>query len=151
MLERLKRDVRKDRSDRNLGSVSRLFLSDVLLFEVERRWCELDSIVSSMAIIEKVYERGKRWRRHIRRCYNNSFVRLLDLAEPCARSLKRSLLALKGGDEMSCFGIVVLLCLILAFIELHRWSSPLGLRSSANKENRAVLIFNISTLGGWVG
>ena len=37
MLERLKRDVRKDRSDCNLGSVSRLFLSDVLLFEVERR------------------------------------------------------------------------------------------------------------------
>ena len=37
MLERLERDVRKTRSDCNLGSVSRLFLSDVLLFEVERR------------------------------------------------------------------------------------------------------------------
>ena len=37
MLERLKRDVRKARSDCNLGSVSRLFLSDVLFFEVERR------------------------------------------------------------------------------------------------------------------
>lgn len=37
MLERLERDVRKDRSDCNLGSVSRLFLSDVLLFEVEGR------------------------------------------------------------------------------------------------------------------
>ena len=37
MLERLKRDVWKDRSDCNLGSVSRLFLSDVLFFEVERR------------------------------------------------------------------------------------------------------------------
>lgn len=38
MLERLERDVRKARSDCNLGSVSRLFLSDVLLFEVEGRW-----------------------------------------------------------------------------------------------------------------
>ena len=37
MLERLERDVRKARSDCNLGSVSRLFLSDVLFFEVERR------------------------------------------------------------------------------------------------------------------
>ena len=37
MLERLERDVRKTRSNCNLGSVSRLFLSDVLLFEVERR------------------------------------------------------------------------------------------------------------------
>ena len=37
MLERFKRDVRKARSDCNLGSVSRLFLSDVLLFEVEGR------------------------------------------------------------------------------------------------------------------
>ena len=26
----------------------------------------------------------------------------------------------KGDDEMSTFGIVVFLCLILAFIELHR-------------------------------
>ena len=40
MLERLERDVRKTRSDCNLGSVSRLFLSDVLLFEVEGRWCD---------------------------------------------------------------------------------------------------------------
>ena len=39
MLERLERDVRKTWSDCNLGSVSRLFLSDVLLFEVEGRWC----------------------------------------------------------------------------------------------------------------
>ena len=39
MLERLERDVRKTRSNCNLGSVSRLFLSDVLLFEVERRRC----------------------------------------------------------------------------------------------------------------
>ena len=39
MLERLERDVWQTRSDCNLGSVSRLFLSDVLLFEVERRWC----------------------------------------------------------------------------------------------------------------
>ena len=39
MLERLERDVRKTRSNCNLGSVSRLFLSDVLLFEVEGRWC----------------------------------------------------------------------------------------------------------------
>ena len=37
VLERLERDVRKTRSDCNLGSVSCLFLSDVLLFEVERR------------------------------------------------------------------------------------------------------------------
>ena len=141
MLERLERDVRKARSDCNLGSVSRLFLSDVLFLEVERRWCELDNIVGSMAIIEKVYERGKRWRRHIRLYYNNSFVHLLDLVEPCARSLKRSLLVLKGGGAMSTFGIVIVLCLVLAFIELHRWDEPtLGLRSSANKENRSVLI-----------
>ena len=60
MLERLERDVWKDRSDRNLGSVSRLFLSDVLLFEVERRWWELDNVVGSMAIVEKVYGRGER-------------------------------------------------------------------------------------------
>ena len=60
MLERLERDVRKTRSDCNLGSVSRLFLSDVLLFEVKRRWCELDSVVGSMAIIEKASERDKR-------------------------------------------------------------------------------------------
>ena len=37
MLERLERDVWQTRSDCNLGSVSRLFLSDVLLFKVERR------------------------------------------------------------------------------------------------------------------
>ena len=60
MLERLKRDVRKARSNCNLGSVSRLFLSDVLLFEVERRWWELDNVVGSMAIVEKVYKRSKR-------------------------------------------------------------------------------------------
>ena len=141
MLERLERNVRRDWINRNLGSVSRLFLSDVLFFEVERRWCELDNIVGSMAIIEKVYERDKRWRRHIRLYYNNSFVRLLDLVEPCARSLKRPLLVLKGGGAMSTFGIVIVLCLVLAFIELHRWDEPtLGLRLSANKENRAVLI-----------
>ena len=121
MLERLERDVRKARSDCNLGSVSRLFLSDVLLFEVEGRWWELDNIVGSMAIVEKVYKRSKRWRRNIRRHHNNSFVHLLDLAEPCARSLKRSLLVLKGGGAMSTFGIVIVLCLVLAFIELHRW------------------------------
>ena len=60
MLERLERDVRKTRSNCNLGSVSRLFLSDVLLFEVERRWWELDNIVGFMAIVEKVYKRSKR-------------------------------------------------------------------------------------------
>ena len=60
MLERLKRDVRKARSDCNLGSVSRLFLSDFLLFEVEGRWWELDNVVGSMAIVEKVYKRSKR-------------------------------------------------------------------------------------------
>ena len=60
MLERLKRDVRETRGNCALGSVIRLFLSDVLFFEVEKRWCELDSIVGFMAIIEKVYERGKR-------------------------------------------------------------------------------------------
>ena len=60
MLERLERDVRKTRSDCNLGSVSRLFLSDVLLFEVEWRWWELDNVVGSMAIVEKVYKRSKR-------------------------------------------------------------------------------------------
>ena len=37
MLERLERDVRKDRSDCNLGFICHLFLSDVLLFEVEGR------------------------------------------------------------------------------------------------------------------
>ena len=37
MLERLERDVRKTRSDCVLGFICRLFLSDVLLFEVERR------------------------------------------------------------------------------------------------------------------
>ena len=141
MLERLERNVRRDWINRNLGSVSRLFLSDVLLFEVEGRWWELDNVVGSMAIVEKVYKRSKRWRRNIRRHHNNSFVHLLDLAEPCARSLKRSLLVLKGGGAMSTFGIVIVLCLVLAFIELHRWDEPtLGLRLSANKENRAVLI-----------
>ena len=60
MLERLERDVRKTRSDCNLGSVSCLFLSDVLLFEVERRWWKLDNIVGFMAIIEKIYKRSKR-------------------------------------------------------------------------------------------
>lgn len=59
MLERLERDVRKARSDCNLGFVSRLFLSDVLLFEVEGRWWELDNVVGSMAIVEKVYGRGE--------------------------------------------------------------------------------------------
>ena len=73
-----------------------------------------------MAIIEKIYGRDEgRWQ-NIRRYYNNSFVRLLDLAEPCARSLKRSLFALKGGGVMSTFGIVIVLCFVLAFIELHR-------------------------------
>ena len=37
MLERLKRDVRETRGNCALGSVIRLFLSDVLFFEVERR------------------------------------------------------------------------------------------------------------------
>ena len=60
MLERLERNVRQARSDRNLGSVSRLFLSDVLLFEVERRWWELDNIVGFMAIVEKIYKRDER-------------------------------------------------------------------------------------------
>ena len=60
MLERFERDVRKTRSDRNLGSVSRLFLSDVLLFAIERRWWKLDNIVGSMAIVEKIYQRSKR-------------------------------------------------------------------------------------------
>ena len=127
MLERLERDVRKARSDCNLGSVSRLFLSDVLLFEVEGRWWKLDSVVGSMAIVEKVYKRSKRWRRNIRRHHNNSFVHLLDLAELRSRSLERSLFALKGGGAMSTFGIVVLLCLVLAFIELHRWNKTKSL------------------------
>ena len=140
MLERLKRDVRQARSDCVLGFISRWFLSDVLLFEVERRWWELDNIVGSVAIIEKVYKRSKRWRRNIR-CYrHNSFVCLLNLAERRPRSLRQSLFIPKRGDVMSTFGIVVLLCFVLAFIELHRWSNPVGLRWSANKENRAVLI-----------
>lgn len=37
MLERLERDVRKARSNCVLGFIGRLFLSDVLRFEVERR------------------------------------------------------------------------------------------------------------------
>lgn len=37
MLERLERDVRKTRSDCVLGFICCLFLSDILLFEVERR------------------------------------------------------------------------------------------------------------------
>lgn len=37
MLERLTRDVRKTRNDCVLGFICRLFLSDVLLFEVEGR------------------------------------------------------------------------------------------------------------------
>ena len=59
MLERLERDVRKTRSNCVLGFICRLFLSDVLLFEVEGRWGELDNIVGSMAIVERVYERGE--------------------------------------------------------------------------------------------
>lgn len=38
MLERLQRDVRKTRSDCVLGFICHLFLSDILFFEVERRW-----------------------------------------------------------------------------------------------------------------
>ena len=60
MLERLKRDVRKNRSDCVLGFICHRFLSDVLFFEVERRWCELDNIVGSMAIVEKTYESDER-------------------------------------------------------------------------------------------
>ena len=73
-----------------------------------------------MAIVEKVYKRGEGWRRNIRCRHHNSFVYLLDLAGLRSRSLKRPLFALKGDDVMSAFGIVVLLCLVLAFIELHR-------------------------------
>ena len=73
-----------------------------------------------MAIVEKVYERDERWRWNVHRYHRNSFVYLLDLAGLHSRSLKRSLFALKGGDVMSAFGIVVFLCLVLAFIELHR-------------------------------
>ena len=73
-----------------------------------------------MAIVEKVYERAKRWQWNIHCHHHNSFVYLLDLAGLRSRSLKRSLFALKGEDVMSAFGIVVLLCLVLAFIELHR-------------------------------
>lgn len=60
MLERLTRNVRKTRNDCVLGFICRRFLSNILFFEVERRRCELDNIVGSVAIIEKVYERGKR-------------------------------------------------------------------------------------------
>ena len=60
MLERFERDVRRARSDYVLGFICRLFLSDVLLFEVKRRRCELDNIVGSIAIVEKIYERSKR-------------------------------------------------------------------------------------------
>ena len=60
MLERLERDVRKTRGNCTLGFICHLFLSDVLLFEVERRWWELDNIVGFMAIVEKVYKRSKR-------------------------------------------------------------------------------------------
>ena len=73
-----------------------------------------------MAIVEKVYKRVEGWRRNIRRHHHNSFVRLLDLAGLRSRSLKRPLFALKGDDVMSAFGIVVILCFFLAFIELYR-------------------------------
>ena len=86
----------------------------------ERRWCKLDNVVGFMAIVEKVYERVERWWWNIHCHHHNSFVCLLDLAGLRSRSLKRPLFALKGDDVMSAFGIVVLLCLVLAFIELHR-------------------------------
>ena len=60
MLERLERNVRRARSDCVLGFICCLFLSDVLLFEIKRRRCELDNIVGSIAIVEKIYERSKR-------------------------------------------------------------------------------------------
>ena len=80
MLERLERDVRKTRSDCNLGSVSRLFLSDVLLFEVEGRWCD-----------------ERFWNRRA------------SVSRPCFHRTS----SVRWGE------------------------SPLGLRLSANKENRA--------------
>ena len=120
MLERFERDVWEARSDCVLGLVCLRFLSDILLFRLERRRCKLDNVAGSMAIVEKVYKRGEGWRRNIRCHHHNSFVYLLDLAGLRSRSLKRPLFALKGDDVMSAFGIVVLLCLVLAFIELHR-------------------------------
>ena len=60
VLERLQRDVRKSRGDCVLGIIHHLFLSDILSFRLERRRLELDNIVGSMAIVEKIYERSKR-------------------------------------------------------------------------------------------
>lgn len=60
MLERLERDVRKTRGNCTLGIIHHLFLSDILSFRLERRRLELDNTVGSIAIVEKVYERGKR-------------------------------------------------------------------------------------------
>ena len=60
MLERFEGDVWEARGDCVLGLVCLRFLSDILLFGLERRRCELDNIVGSMAIIEKIYERSKR-------------------------------------------------------------------------------------------
>ena len=88
--------------------------------ENKRGWWELDNIVGSVAIIEKIYKRDERQQRNICRYHHSSFVYLLDLAELRSRSLERSLFALKGGDVMSVFGVVIVLCLVLAFVELHR-------------------------------
>ena len=59
MLERFERDVWKTRGDCVLGLVCLRFLSDILLFGLERRRCKLDNVAGSMAIVEKVYERGE--------------------------------------------------------------------------------------------
>ena len=60
VLERFERDVWEARSDCVLGLICLLFLSDILLFGLERKRCKLDNIVGSMASVEKVYERAKR-------------------------------------------------------------------------------------------
>lgn len=60
MLERLERNVRKPRVRFNLGFVDPLFLSDVLLSEVERRWCKLDNIVSLGSFWTTMWERNQK-------------------------------------------------------------------------------------------
>lgn len=59
MLERFERDVWEARSDCVLGLVCLRFLSDILLFRLERRRCKLDNVAGFMAIVEKVYKRGE--------------------------------------------------------------------------------------------
>ena len=115
MLERLERNVWEDWSNCVLGFICHLFLSDVLLFEIERRWWELDNFVDFVSSWTTMLER---YQRNLR-CSRNYFGNYCNYY--CWNTFQYfRYLIQNGGDVMSAFGIIVVIVLIFAFIQLHK-------------------------------